>query len=65
MSDGKQADLGEVFDMQMQSQAVGVVTVDDGTVFLFSTEVLEALLTKSIESGQGKAMVFVKHQVVQ
>jgi hypothetical protein len=53
--------VNEGVELQLKSQGVGVVQANDGHVFLFTTEVLEVLLAKSIEAG-GKVLLFVKHQ---
>lgn len=54
------SDLGDVVDSQIAQQGTACIRVKDGQVFVFTTATLEALLLKSIESGTGKAIVFVK-----
>jgi hypothetical protein len=56
-----EADIGEMVMEQVKDQGVGVVQVSDGHVLVFTTAILEKLLARSIE-GEGKVMVFVKHQ---
>lgn len=52
--------LGELIGDQIKAQGCGVVRVEDGQVFVFTTDLLEKLLAASIESGEGMAIVFVK-----
>lgn len=54
---------GEVFDLQMKTQGVGVITVKDGTAFLFSAPVLEKLLEAARQNKDQRAMVFIKREV--
>ena len=54
MSSGLKGDM----EMQLKTQGVATYKVDDGEVFVFSTETLQKLLDKSKDSGH--AIVFVK-----
>jgi hypothetical protein len=54
------SDIENDMEFQISQQGVATYKVKDGEVFVFTTEMLEDLLAKSIESGVGKALVFVK-----
>jgi tRNA A37 threonylcarbamoyladenosine synthetase subunit TsaC/SUA5/YrdC len=58
MSDNN--DIAEDAVTQIKQQGAASYQVKDGQVFIFTTKTLEALLAAAIESGTGKAMVFVK-----
>lgn len=54
-------DLAEVIEDQLQRQGVASFRVDDGHVFVFTTETLEQLLK---DAEDGRILVFVKRGVV-
>ena len=56
-------DIFEAVSDQIQAHGMGVVKVSDGHVFMFTTLILKALLDKSLEHADGKAVVFVKDNV--
>lgn len=47
-------------EAQIQAQGCSSFRVADGQVFVFTRPLLEKLLTKAIESGQDRCVVFVK-----
>jgi thiamine phosphate synthase YjbQ (UPF0047 family) len=52
-------EIDEAVAEQVERQGVGCVRVEDGHVFVFTSEALEKLLEQSEEHG--KVIVFVKH----
>ncbi len=64
--DSREADrLKEIVEAQIQQQGVATFQASDGQVFVFTTATLELLLARAIESGEGRAVVFVKRGTVQ
>jgi hypothetical protein len=54
------SDIADDADFQIQQQGLASYKTSDGEVFVFTTETLEVLLAKSIESGVGKVLVVMK-----
>jgi hypothetical protein len=55
-----ETDLGDEVMEQIKQQGTASFKVADGEIFVFTTKTLETLLARSIESGDGKVLVFVK-----
>lgn len=53
--------IPEFMHAMKDSQGVGVVTVSDGTVMVFSAKTLKGLLERAEASEDGTATVFIKH----
>lgn len=54
------SDANELLDAQIENQGIGVVSVKDGTIFKFTSQILKKLLDASTKSGE--AIVFLRHQ---
>lgn len=52
--------LDEIAEAQIQAQGCASFRCADGQVFVFTRTLIETLLAKAIESGQDRAVVFVK-----
>lgn len=56
-------DATGVVDAFVQQEGRMTVTTKDGTLFLFSVQMLERLLEAARNSGSGRAVVLVKNEV--
>lgn len=63
MSDVKDAAPNDLIEMQLETQGVATLPATNGRIFVFTTAVLEQLLTKSLSNG--RVVLFVKHPVQQ
>ncbi len=54
----------EDVEFQIKQQGVASYKMVDGEVFVLTTATLERLLTKAIESGKGRCVLFVKTREV-
>ena len=52
------SDLHDDIEVQIESQGVASYKVDDGEVFVFTTQLLEKMLEQS--KAQGRVIIFVK-----
>ena len=64
MTDDEAENLAELAAAQIESQGAACVRVEDGHVFIFTRALLEELLAKAIESGEDKAILFVRSGAV-
>lgn len=52
--------IDELSEAQIQAQGCASFRCADGQIFVFTKSLLEKLLTKALESGQDRCVVFVK-----
>lgn len=60
--DSAQAGIESLVD-QVDATGVGLLSVDDGTFFIFKTPTLENLLASARKDPQGRVLIFVKSPV--